>query len=133
MSPWLEKQQIRQAIALMETISGSIIGTSIDKAENYSGQDLPYQQDCIDESTNTFQYLLALQNRNLLLWHQVDLKKRRIVWLASHWTAVIRQINTNEYFAVDSWYRDNGEMPYIQKLEDWQRKKSFSELLNPDV
>ncbi len=131
LSPWLEKQQIRQAIALMEDISGSIMGTDIDKGGNYSGVDLPYQQDCIDESTNTFQYLLALQNRNLLFWHQVDEKQRRIVWFATHWTAVIREKPSNEYFAVDAWYRDNGEMPYIQRLTDWQRKSSFSELLNP--
>lgn len=131
LSPWWEKQQIRQAIARMEEISGSLIGTSQDKAGNYPGEDLPYQQDCIDESTNTFQYLLALQNRNLLFWHTVVEKKRRIVWLATHWTAVIHETARNQDYAVDSWYRDNGEMPYIQKLSDWQRKRSFSDLLNP--
>lgn len=131
LSPWLEKQKIRQAIALMEQMSGSIIGTSLDKGGNYSGEDLPYQQDCIDESTNTYQYLNALQHKNLLHWHQFAEKKRRIVWFATHWTAIIREKITNEYFAVDSWYRDNGEPPYIQKLKNWQRKSSFSELLNP--
>ncbi len=131
LSPWLEKQQIRQAIALMEEISGAIVGTSQDKGGNYQGQELTFQQDCIDESTNTSQYLNALQQRQLFHWHQVDQKKRRIVWLFTHWTAVIREQQSNELFAVDSWYRDNGDMPYIQKLQDWNRKSSFPESLNP--
>jgi len=131
LSPWLEKQQIRRAIAMMETISGSISGTAQDKGGNYPGYDLPFQQDCIDESTNTNQYLQALQHRNLLQWHQVDERKRRIVWFATHWTAVIREIENKELFAVDSWYRDNGQLPYIQKLKSWQRKSSFTESLNP--
>jgi hypothetical protein len=131
LSAWIEKQQIRQAVALMEIMAGSISGTSLDKGGNYSGIDLPFQQDCIDESTNTYQYLQALQLRNLLHWHQVAEKKRRIIWFATHWTAVIREHNTNQQFAVDSWYRDNGDLPYIQKIENWLRKSSFSDSLNP--
>ena len=61
-----EKQQIRQAIALMEQFAGQITGTSLDKGENYSGEDLPMQHDCIDESTNTFQYLVSLEKARLV-------------------------------------------------------------------
>ena len=126
-----EKWQIRRAIALMEQYTGEITGTSQDKGENYPGQDLPHQQDCIDESTNTFQYLYALQKRNLLKWHKVAGKLRRIVWFASHWTALIEDLTDHQLYAVDSWYRDNGEPPYIQKLEDWKAKKPFPVALNP--
>jgi len=132
-SAWQEKQQIRRAIAMMETFAGELTGTKLDKGGNYSSEELPFQQDCIDESTNTFQYLRALQQRKLLQWHQVDKKKRRIVWFFTHWTAVIRQKDNNELFAVDSWYLDNGELPYIQKLDEWQRKATFSESLNPPI
>lgn len=131
LTEWQEKQQIRQAIALMEQYAGELTGTYQDKAGNYSGEDLPFQQDCIDESTNTSQYLMALQNRSLLHWHQVAEKKRRMVWFATHWSAVIRQNDSQQLYAVDSWYRDNGEPPYIQKLEDWQLKTSFPVSLNP--
>ncbi len=126
-----EKFQIRQAIALMEQFTGEITGSYMDKAENYSGVDLPHQQDCIDESTNTFQYLFALQKRGWLKWHKVAGKHRRIVWFASHWTALIEDLTDHQIYAVDSWYRDNGEPPYIQKLEDWESKKSFPVALNP--
>lgn len=35
--------------------------------------------------------------------------------------------------AVDSWYRDNGEMPYIQPLDDWLRKCEFPVAFNPEL
>ena len=127
-----EKQAIRKAIALMEKFSGEIAGTSLDKGGNYPGYDITKQQDCIDESTNTFQYLSAFEELKLLQWHRVDLKKRRIVWFATHWTAVIAENKTDQLFAVDSWYRDNGQPPYIQKLEDWENKDEFPAEHNPD-
>ena len=131
LSAWHEKQKIRQAIALMEEFSGILIGTHQDKAGNYPGYDIPNQQDCIDESTNTMQYLSALQQRELLVWHELVGKKRRIVWFYTHWTAVIRQVDNQKQYAVDSWHRDNGEPPYIQLLSDWQSKTSFPDTLNP--
>ena len=127
-----EKQAIRQAIAMMETFSGEIAGTSLDKGGNYPGYDIIKQLDCIDESTNTFQYLSALEELNLLKWHKVEPKKRRIRWFFTHWTAVVSENSSNQKFAIDSWYRDNGQPPYIQLLQDWQVKKPFPELYNPD-
>ena len=132
-----ERQAIRRAVALMERISGKISGTHLDKAGNYPGYDLARQMDCIDESTNTFQYLLALQQLDLLEWHEVHPKQRRIVWFATHWTASIREISreigSERVYAVDSWYRDNGELPYIQPLDDWERKRDFPVAYNPEL
>lgn len=128
-----EKQTIRHAIALMERISGAMSGTFRDKGGNYPGYDISQQMDCIDESTNTFQYLSALEELGLLKWHRVEPKQRRIVWLATHWSATITEIDTGERFAVDSWYRDNGELPYIQPLADWERKRDFPVAYNPEL
>jgi hypothetical protein len=128
-----ERQAIRRAVALMESISGEMSGTHLDKAGNYPGFDLPRQMDCIDESTNTYQYLVALQQLDLLKWHEVHRKQRRIVWFATHWTASISEIGSGRVYAVDSWYRDNGEMPYIQPLEDWKRKREFPVAYNPEL
>lgn len=127
----MEKQQIRQAIALIERYSGAIAGTDLDIGGNYNGEDLPRQQDCIDESTNTFQFLSVLQQKGLLRWHEVVPKQRRIVWFFTHWTAAIRETKTGQLYAVDSWYRDNGEPPYIQKLDDWFDRTGFDLALNP--
>lgn len=128
-----EKQAIRRAVATMERISGELSGTHLDKAGNYPGSDIFGQMDCIDESTNTLQYLFALEELGLLKWHRVDLKYRRIVWFISHWTAAISEIDSNAKFAVDSWYRDNGELPYIQPLEDWKKKRNFPATYNPEL
>ena len=128
-----EKQAIRRAVAMMERMSGEQTDTHLDKGGNYPGSDIPGQMDCIDESTNTFQYLSALEQLELLKWHRVDTKQRRIVWFATHWTASIREIGNNQLFAVDSWYRDNGELPYIQPLDDWSRKRDFSSSFNPEL
>jgi hypothetical protein len=129
----VEKQAIRRAVALMERFSGELTGTRLDKAGNYAGIDLPGQMDCIDESTNTFQYLSALQELGLLKWHRVGKKHRRIIWFATHWTATIREIDSGRVFAVDSWYRDNGELPYLQPLSDWARKLDFPSAYNPEL
>jgi len=132
LNPYQEKQAIRRAVALMENYSGEITGTSRDEGGNYSpGSDIIKQMDCIDESTNTFQYLSAIEELNLLRWHSVEPKVRRIVWFAQHWTAVVSENTTGELFVVDSWYRDNGEPPYIQLLADWKKKRKFPEELNP--
>lgn len=128
-----EKQAIREAVAIMESISGELAGTHLDKAGNYPGYDLPGQMDCIDESTNTLQYLYALQDLGLLRWHRVGLKQRRIVWFVTHWTATIEEVEGGRQFAVDSWYRDNGEQPYIQPLDEWRRKLDFPPEYNPEL
>jgi hypothetical protein len=128
-----ERQAIRLAVALMERISGELSGTHLDKGGNYPGYDIARQMDCIDESTNTYQYLMALQQLDLLKWHEVHHKQRRIVWFATHWTASISEIGSGQVYAVDSWYRDNGEMPYIQPLEDWRRKRAFPVAYNPEL
>lgn len=116
---------------MMETYAGKLTGTDQDRARNYTEDDVAQQQDCIDESTNTLQYLNALLSRRLLVWHDLAYKKRRIVWFATHWTAVIQEKDSQQLYAVDSWYRNNGEPPYIQPLEDWKRKRAFADLLNP--
>lgn len=128
-----ERQRIRAAIARMEGFAGAITGSAADRGGNYPGEDLPKQQDCIDESTNTLQYLLALERRGWLHFHRVDLKQRRIVWFISHWSATIRELDSGQVYAVDSWFLDNGEPPYLQRIEDWQRGRRFSAALNPPL
>ena len=132
MSSFEEKQAIRRAVATMERFSGEIAGTYRDVGGNITDEYIG-QHDCIDESTNTFQYLVALEQLGLLERHRVALKQYRMVWLGEHWTAAISEIDTGEAFAVDSWYRDNGELPFIQPLADWRRKRDFPTNYNPEL
>lgn len=125
--PTTERRAIRRAIARFETYVGAVTGTSHDLAENRSGAGLPGQLDCIAESLNTTTYLRLLAEHGLLRWHVVAPRARRNLWLVlTHWTAVIRERATGRQFAVDSWFLDNGQPPYIQPLELWLRGAEFA-------
>lgn len=118
-----ERQSIRRAIALIETGVGDLTGTHADLPENNWGQSRRGQLDCIAESTNTTTYLNQLQSRNLLQWHEVEDRAVRHLFIFSHWTAVIRDRQSDERYAVDSWFGANGQLPHIQKLDDWKRRR----------
>ncbi len=116
-----EREQIRTAIALFETIVGSMTGTSGDKGGTFSGLGETGQMDCIDESTNTTIYLLMLQKFGLLRWHNVaDRATRWSLFSWPHTTAVIEERASGQAWAVDSWFLDNGQPPFVLPLETWR-------------
>ncbi len=117
-----ERAQIRTAIALFETIVGAMTGTANDKGGNWKGFGLPGQMDCIDESTNTTIYLLMLQKYGLLRWHSVaDRVTRWSLFSWPHTTAVIEERSGRGQWAVDSWFLDNGEPPFVLPLKIWRQ------------
>jgi len=120
--PQQERENIRRAIARMESMVGKITGTHVDKAMTLPHLGEKNQLDCIDESTNTTFYLMMMANDGLLRWHKVEARKTRGFFLFGwpHTTAVIRERQSGREFAVDSWFLDNGEPPYILPLEQWQ-------------
>lgn len=123
-----ERTVIRHAIAQMEVFAGALSGTSGDLGGNVAGAGRPGQMDCIDESTNTTTYLTLLQQNGLLRWHQVQERAQRDKWIIDiHWAAVISDTDSGQLCAVDSWFLDNGQPPYIQKLANWLDKKDFAE------
>ena len=120
-TPGQEREHLRQAIALMEQLAGGITGTWRDKGGNYNPGGMQGQLDCIAESRNTTTYLRLIEAAGLLRWHSVEERVMRRRWLVSeHWTAVIREHPGGRYYAVDSWYLDNGEPPCLQPLQDWR-------------
>ena len=115
-----ERENIRQAIALLERQVGVITGTWRDLAGNVTGAGKPGQLDCISESKNTTTYLKLLFDSGLLKHHDIEARQvRRPLILNVHWSAVIRERRTGRRFAVDSWFLDNGQPPLVQPLEDW--------------
>lgn len=122
-----ERENIRHAIALLETITGNNLGTSLDIGKNHDGRELSYQMDCIDESTNSTTYLNLMKRQGLLKFHDVGERKMRSKWVFDqHWTAVITDNKTLVMYAVDSWYLDNGQLPYIQLLEHWMNRRNYT-------
>jgi hypothetical protein len=117
-----ERAAIRAAIALFERRVGALTGTWRDLAGNRAGAGEPGQLDCIAESRNTTTYLELLAEHGLLRFHRVEPRVERLRWLVmAHWTAVVRDLKTDRAYAVDSWFLDNGQPPYIQPLESWLR------------
>jgi hypothetical protein len=54
----------------------------------------------------------------LLRWHRVAYPARRGLWNL-HNTAVVEQMENGELFAVDSWFRANGEDAVIVPMDKW--------------
>lgn len=121
-----ERTAVARAIALFEARIGQQTETWQDKAKNWQRAGEPGELDCIAESTNTDRYLKALTEAGLLRWHHVVDRERRGLFFV-HWTAVLQQQDDGRHWAVDSWFRDNGEPPVILPLADWHAYKEPGE------
>ena len=117
-----ERLAIARSIASFEDIVGRHTGTYRDKGRNLPGFGQPGQLDCIDESTNTTTYLRLLARGGLLRHHRVLERSTRFGLFIGmpHTTAVIEETGTGDRYAVDSWFLDNGQPPYIARLEVWK-------------
>jgi hypothetical protein len=119
-----EREQIRQAVAEMEQITGELAGTSGDIAGDLASfGTLEPQMDCIDESSNTTTYLTLFEQAELLRWHTVEPRATRGYLFFGgwpHYTALVRDKRTGEQWVIDSWFRDNGELPDVVSLDIWK-------------
>lgn len=124
-----ERQKISNAIKVFENNIGNITGTKNDKRGTFrlyqdnAKSTKKFQQDCVDESTNTTIYIALLQQLNLLAFHTPSFPTSRQPFIGGapwwHQTAVIQEIETSEKFAVDSWFRDNGYPAFIVPYQEW--------------
>ena len=120
-TPEDERQQIRQAIGWMEVVVGRYTPTHLDKGMNLENKpvDMTGQMDCIDESINTTTYLTLFEQLGLLHWHRVTSRAYRGSLLDAHWAAQVEQIDSAVNYIVDSWFQDNGMLPYIAESTEW--------------
>jgi len=117
-----ERMLIAKAIAKFEAIIGKKIGTSNDKAGTFKNSQFSGQQDCNDEAINTTTYMRLLVQAGLVKFHVVEDTRTRHFFF-SGWpntTAVIRQLDTQARYAVDSWFFDNGQPAMIVPFEVWK-------------
>lgn len=121
-TPAQERAAIARAVAQFEKSVGRITGTGNDKGGTYVNI-ADHQHDCVDESVNTTVYLALLQQRGALKFHSVGTPTARSLLtgagLGPHQTAVIVEKDTDNRFAVDSWFHDNGIAPEIVPLPVW--------------
>lgn len=117
-----ERLKIAQAIALMETYTGKLAGTSDDLAKAPIRRVSFQELDCIDETINTTKYLKFMADAKFLKFHTVGFPAYKggfVNGVYPHNTATIKEIATGEEFAIDSYIYKNGERPNIRGLDNW--------------
>jgi hypothetical protein len=107
-----------------------------DRAINDRDQDLHGRTDCVDNASNTTTFLHILQDLSALPgWSVRPPQVRDLFLFQVHWTAVVADQKSGKPWAVDSWYRPHGHLPFVMPLSDWQdRKKGWEspfDKLNP--
>jgi hypothetical protein len=122
-TPEQERRRIAQALAYLEREVGPLIDAEHDRGGNLKGfLGDGNQLDCVDESSNSTTYLTLIEQDGLLHWHQTDERATRgfIIFGWPHTTATIRDRQSGERWAVDSWFHDNGRPPEILPLAKWR-------------
>jgi len=123
-SPAQERVQIAKAIGQLEKLVGTKNNTFADQpCNNYQPPVESIQLDCVSESLNTTVYLLLLENMQLLTWHHVRYPAHRSIFQLSapHFSATIQDPESQQLFAVDSWFHANGEAAEIVPIAEWWR------------
>jgi len=116
-----ERQRIARATGLLEILVGGQAGTLDDAPGMGVHWNPDGQLDCIDEATNSTEYLRMMAADGLIRFHDVGLPANRFVvtaWGPSN-TATIRERATGKVFAVDSYFRANGQPSDILPLDVW--------------
>jgi hypothetical protein len=126
-----ERSRIAKAIQIFEQDIGALTGTENDKVGTFElyltdgAETQQFQQDCIDESTNTTIYLTLLYDMGYLAFHHPMNAATRQPFLSGgawwHQTAVIKDEQTGEKYAVDSWFKDNGYPAAVVPLKKWKK------------
>jgi hypothetical protein len=116
-----ERQQIARATGLLEIFTGRQAGTLEDAPGMGVHWNPDGQLDCIDEATNSTEYLRMMAADGLIRFHEIGLPVNRFVmtaWGPSN-TATISERATGKVYAVDSYFRGNGQPADILPLDVW--------------
>jgi hypothetical protein len=91
-----------------------------DAAINEDDQDREGRMDCVDNASNTTTYLHVLGSLGLLPgWTVAAQQVRGRFSFQVHWTAIVVDQRGAGAWAVDSWFRPNGHLPYVMPAAEW--------------
>lgn len=121
-TPEDERQRIVNAIGWFESVVGQHTPTHRDLGGDLGNPEanFPGQLDCIDESLNTTTYLMLLEKNGLLKHHRVVERAYRRAIFDQHWAGQIETLAGGERWVIDSWFQNNGYLPYLQRETEWQ-------------
>ncbi|MGE0384326.1 MAG: hypothetical protein AB7Q97_06305 [Gammaproteobacteria bacterium] len=116
-------QRIRIAVWQMQVLAQKyqpLLGN--DLAVNDREYGVQGRLDCVDSSSNTATYLGILAELGHLPGWTVARPRVRDWYDFNqvHWTAVVQDQASGELWAVDSWFRPNGNLPFVLPLADWK-------------
>ncbi len=120
-----ERDALRHAVALFEKRSTAAIGVRDEPRMQFGRARIKGQMDCVDESTNTDQFIRYLAKNGWLRHHTPERRTSRGLFIDGrypHWTAVIRD-DSGKDWAVDSWYGAGGDRPDITPLSQWKQAR----------
>jgi len=117
-----ERACIAEILAGFERVVGAKTGTDADRGGTFGYSAHAGQMDCNDEAINTTNYLKLMQQQGLLQFHEIMDIARRGFFLKGwpHTTAVIREIESRQRYAVDAWFYDNGHPAVIIPFDVWK-------------
>ena len=116
-----ERRRISRATGLLEAFTGRQTGTSEDAPGMGVHWNPDGQLDCIDEATNSTAYLRMMAADGLIRFHDIGLPANRFVitaWGPSN-TATITERASGKVYAVESYFRNNGEPSDVMPLDIW--------------
>ena len=124
-----ERRQLMLALAQIEKLVGEKTGTSRDVGGSFAGVGRKFQLDCVDEMTNTATYLTMLNKQGLLRFHSPERRVTQSFFGRDFWThtvATVKEKESQQEYIIDTWVLDNGELPYIMPIEDWDEGKELA-------
>jgi len=119
-------QRLRIAVWQMELMAQRHIPVlANDQGINDKDAHLEGRMDCVDNASNTTNYLHVLRELGRLPgWRMAEPEVRNPVNLRLvHWTAVAIDEASGSRWSVDSWFRPNGHLPYVMPLAEWVADK----------
>lgn len=131
-TPFGERVQIAFALARIEQIVATHVPTGNDVGGSFSGFGRTNQLDCVDEMVNTATYLTLMYNDGLMQHHRpgrrvTEALSPRGVW--PHTVSTVRAIEEDRLYVIDTWIKNNGELPYVMAYDDWGRGVNHRDLI----
>ena len=120
-----ERAGLAAVVGRFETVAGTKTGAAADLGGTLFNGSGAGQLDCFSEASNTSNLLGLLERRGVLRFHNVEEPAMRgflfgTPAFAAHSTAVVREKENGELYAVDSWFFDNGHQAAVVELGRWK-------------
>lgn len=114
-------QRLRVGVWQMEVLAERHLPVlANDLAINDGDAELEGRTDCVDNASNTATFLSLLLDLGALPGWSMGLPQVRDRFSKDvHWTATVVDESSGERWAVDSWLRPNGNLPFVSPVRDW--------------